>query len=212
MSNSNKNPNQIIRKDGRNCFVEIKNDQFGIGKFHLEFASYDVSRAAGERFTNHVHIYVDAGDFLALTAEAASGVLLRLANQQKAAAAEATAKGQKYLPTPLFECMGGTSAAKLARFSASRPDGKSLSRICRLLPANKTDFLLSAVSGPGEENKTGLIVPKYVNNKPENSVSISLSARDLTAMLTLAKAHYDAWLSAGYVYARFATQDAATSA
>ena len=39
---------QIIRKDAKNCFVESLNDAFKIGKIHLNFATYDLSRPSGK--------------------------------------------------------------------------------------------------------------------------------------------------------------------
>ena len=62
---------------------------------------------------------------------------------------------------PIQECLGGASAEKLAQYGKPRPDGKSLSRVARLLAAQKTDFLITASSGPGDKDVTGLIVPRY---------------------------------------------------
>ena len=39
-----RNKNQIVRKDARNCFVESLKDTFAIGRIHLAFATYDLSR------------------------------------------------------------------------------------------------------------------------------------------------------------------------
>ena len=40
---------QIIRKDAKSCFVEIKNDCFHLDKVHLQFVSYDTTLPKGER-------------------------------------------------------------------------------------------------------------------------------------------------------------------
>ena len=53
-----RNQNQIIRKDARNCFVESLSDAFEIGRIHLAFATYDLSKPAGQRQTNNIHIYI----------------------------------------------------------------------------------------------------------------------------------------------------------
>lgn len=63
---------QIIRKDARGCFVEIKNDCFHLEKVHLQFVSYDTSLPKGSRYTSNINIYIDVPEFLALTQEAAS--------------------------------------------------------------------------------------------------------------------------------------------
>ena len=39
-----RNTNQIVRKDGKGCFVESLNDAFSIGRCHLAFASSEERR------------------------------------------------------------------------------------------------------------------------------------------------------------------------
>lgn len=182
-----RNTNQIVRKDGKGCFVESLNDAFSIDRCHLAFAAYDLNRPAGERQTNLVQIYLDCGELLELCRKAESGeLLLRLQDKKQ--------KGDK---TPLYHCMGGISAEKLRKIGRPRPDGKSLSRIFQLLPGNKSDFLLVADSGPGETDEKGLIVPRF-GKQPENHVVISLSMGHFCELLLLTRAHYLAWLTASY--------------
>ena len=70
MEKQNDNRDQIIRKDARNCFVEVKNDCFHLEKIHLQFVAYDKSRPAGQRYTSNILIYIDVPQFLALAQEA----------------------------------------------------------------------------------------------------------------------------------------------
>ena len=98
---------------------------------------------------------------------------------------------------PLYEHLGGTSARQLAKYGRARSDGKSLSRVVKLTTAAKSDYFLTADSGPGEENKTGLIVPRF-GTKPEQHVSVILSWRQLNELLLTAAEHYRAWLAAKY--------------
>lgn len=72
-----------------------------------------------------------------------------------------------------------------------------MSRVVRLTVAAKSDYFLTADSGPGEENKTGLIVPRF-GSKPEQHVSVILSWRQLNELLLTTVEHYRAWLSAKY--------------
>jgi hypothetical protein len=181
-----RNQNQIIRKDARGCFVESKNDCFHLGKAHLEFAAYDMSRAKGSRFTGHVHIYIDMAEFLELANEALSGWLHTQMNQVKQHLADEK--------IPLYETLGGTPANRLKE---PRPDGMSLSRCMRLFVGQKRDYLLRAESGAGQTDDKGLIVPRY-GNKPEQQVSVAMSWRDLTQLLLMTKVHYEAWLTAQY--------------
>ena len=176
---------QIIRKDARGCFVEIKNDCFHLEKVHLQFVSYDTSLPKGSRYTSNINIYIDVPEFLALTQEAASGTLHMRMQQYK----------QEKKQEPLYEHLGGTSAKQLAKYGKPRSDGKSLSRVVKLTISSKSDYFLTADSGPGEENKTGLIVPKFGAN-PEQHVSVILSWRQLNELLLTTAEHYRAWLSA----------------
>lgn len=185
--NADKNENQIIRKDARNCFVESLNDAFPIGKVHLTFATYDLSKPAGHRQTNNIHIYLSVGEFLELCRKLECGELRYLLQLKKK-------NGEK---SPLYQCLGGTSAEKLRQWGRPRSDGKSLSRIVQLVPGTKSDFLFIADSGPGEVNEKGLIVPKF-GNKPENHVAISMSLESLCELLLVTRIHYQAWLGALY--------------
>ena len=74
----------------------------------------------------------------------------------------------------------------------------SLSRTAELLCGKNADFLFVANSGPGETNKTGLIVPRF-GNKPENHVSVSMTWDNFAGLMLTTKAHYEAWLAAKYV-------------
>lgn len=182
-----RNANQIIRKDGRGCFVESLNDAFPIGRCHLTFATYDLSRPVGERQTNLVQIYLECAELLELCRQAESGeLLMRL-----------QAKKQKGDKTPLYQCMGGTSAEKLLKNGRPRPDGKSLSRVFQLVPGSKADFLLVADSGPGEADEKGLIVPRF-GKHPENHVVISMGMAPFCELLLMTRAHYLAWLIANF--------------
>ncbi len=187
MDNQNDNRDQIIRKDARNCFVEVKNDCFHLDKIHLQFVAYDKSRPAGQRYTSNIHIYIDVPQFLALTQEAANGSLHMRMQQYK----------NERKSDPLFEHLGGTPAKRLAYYGKARTDGKSLSRVVKLTVAEKSDYFLTADSGPGEENQTGLIVPRFGKN-PEQHVSVILTWRQLNELLFTTAAHFKAWLSAKY--------------
>lgn len=152
-----RNQNQIIRKDARGCFVESLSDAFEICRIHFVFATYDLNRPAGQRQTNYISIYITADEFLELCRKTECGELRYMLQNKKKS-------GDK---TPLYQCLGGTSAEKLAKQGRARKDGMSQSRTAQLLCGSKSDFLFVADSGPGQANDKGLIVPKF-GNKPEN--------------------------------------------
>ena len=188
MENQNDNRNQIIRIDARASFVETRNDCFHLGKVHLQFVAYDKNRPSGQRATSIINIYIDVPQFLVLAQEAANGSLHMRMQQYK----------NERRMDPLFERLGGTSAKRLAKYGEARPDGMSLSRVFKLTIAEKADYFLTADSGPGEENKTGLIIPRF-GKSPEHHVSVPLGWQKLNEMLFTTVTHYKAWLSAKYM-------------
>lgn len=97
----------------------------------------------------------------------------------------------------LYEHMGGTPASTLARLGKARPDGKSVSRVTKLVAGSRSDYLFVADSGPGDQNEQGLIVPRFGKN-PEQHVAVSFSWKKLNEFLFTIHAHYMAWLSARY--------------
>lgn len=183
----NLNKNQIVRKDARGCFVESLSDAFGIGRIHLAFASYDLDRPAGKRQTDNIHIYIAADEFLELCRKLICGEFRQVMKDRRSS-------GDR---TPLYQCLGGTSAEKLAGLGRSRSDGMSLSRTAQLLCGSRSDFLFVADSGPGQTNEKGLIVLRF-GNRPENHVAVSMSFEAFSELMLLTKAHFEAWLAAWY--------------
>ena len=183
-----RNQYQIIRKDARNCFVESLSDAFANGRAHFAFATYDMNKPAGQRQTNNIHIYISIPELLELCRKLSCGELRFILQQKK----------QNGDPKPIQEWLGGTSAEKLRQYGKARPDGKSLSRVCKLVAGQKTDFLLVADSGPGDKDAKGLIVPRF-GNKPENHVAVSMTFDALTELRLMTKTHYESWLTALYM-------------
>lgn len=183
-----RNQNQIVRKDARDCFVESLNDAFGKGRAHFVFTTYDMNKPTGQRQTNNVHIYISIPELLELCRKLSCGELRHIWQERKKAGDS----------KPIQEWLGGTSAEKLRQYGKPRPDGKSLSRVCKLLAGQKTDFLFIADSGPGETDSKGLIVPRFGKN-PENHVSVSMTWDALAELLLITKTHYEAWLAAWYI-------------
>ena len=189
-----RNVSQIIRKDARNCFVESLSDSFANGRAHFAFATYDLSKPTGQRQTNSIHIYISIPELRELCRKLSSGELRYIMQQMK----------QNGDNKSIQEWLGGTSAEKLRQYGKARQDGKSLSRVCKLLAGQKTDFLLIADSGPGDKDAKGLIVPRF-GNKPENHVAVSMTFESLSELLLMTKTHYEAWLTAWYLSQRQST-------
>lgn len=179
---------QIIRLDGKNCFVEIMSGQFHKGKVILNFEQYDETKAKGERTVARITYYMPFEKFLQLEQDVMSGKLAKLAEKEKAT--------NKY-PNAVYTDLTGTSAELLKRNNQARPDGNSESRQLKLIPGLKADFMLQAEKGAGEKSATGIIKPLY-GNKPEQKVAIPMSGDDLKKLFSLVKVHISAYISSQY--------------
>ncbi len=186
MKDRTQNRTQIIRQDAKGCFVESLNDSFAIGRVHLFFASYDVNKPEGQRYTSNVAIYLPIAEVLELCRQLNSGELKARMWEEK----------KKTTKEPLYQCLGGTPAK---RMQTPRSDGKSLSRTFKITVGDRCDIRLIAASGPGEEDAKGLIVPKF-GDKPENLVIVSMTFEGLSQLLLVSEMHYKAWLTGAYVY------------
>ena len=183
-----RNQDQIIRIDAKNCFVESLRDSFNIGRIHFCFSTYDMTKPAGARQTNCINIYISAEEFLE-TAVYIKSYYCKM---------DLTARRNENTNKPVRQWLGGTSAEKLMRIGRPRPDGMSLSRIAQISWGNKSDVLFSAVSGPGRTDEKGLIRPTFGAN-PEQHVLIPMSYESLVQLFVTTEAHYKAWLTAQYM-------------
>ena len=122
------NLNQIIRKDAKNCFVEVLNDKFNIGRLHLFFATYDVNKPVKQRQTNKINIYLPIEEVIELCRQLSSGEFRYMLNKRK----------ENKDGTPLYESLGGTSAKRLKSLGQERKDKKSLSRMVTVSAGNRS--------------------------------------------------------------------------
>lgn len=178
---------QIIRKDAKNCFVEVLNDSFAIGRAHLFFATYDLSKPKNQRYINTVDIYLPMSEVVELCRKLESGIFGAKVKEYKANKDSSS----------LYESLGGISAKKLKEKGKQRKDKKSLSRVMNIIAGQKADIMLIAESGAGEESDKGLIVPKF-GDKPENKVVVSMPFASFSEMMLMTKMHFSAWLAGWY--------------
>lgn len=180
---------QIIRFDGRNTFFEVMSNCFGIDKVQINFIQYDVSKEKKNRIVNQISVYVDIPKAGCLCHDILTGKLPMLMKKQKES-------GEKY-PKPVWSDMGGISASKLAERNQSRQDGKALSRVLKLSSGFKTDCVLQAECGCGEEDDKGLIVPRYGTN-PDARIIVGLCFDDLKKLAIMIDKHITAFYTSEY--------------
>lgn len=186
-----KNPQQIIRFDGKNVFMEVMNSAFTIGKVQINFIEYDVKAEKNNRQKKNIPLYIDIDKFLVLANDIITGRMTQLGKLSK----DAQQKGGHKYAKEIFADLGGISAKVLEKRGKSRPDGKSLSRQFKITPGDKIPWIISGEVGAGEENDTGLIVPK---GYPEEAVRVPLSDEDFKKFAIVVKAHIEAYLASQY--------------
>lgn len=176
---------QIIRKDGKDCLVEINTQAFSIGKVQFVFAKYNPNNPKGSRTTDRITIFLSFSAAL----EFAQSILDGRLSKQLVEANAKFAQTNKPWDKNVSISMGGTPNPK------NRTDGKAESRTLSAQLGTNNPIALIASSGPGTVNDKGLIVPE----KPEHSVFITLSASDIREMAMMIKAHVEAYIQVEHV-------------
>lgn len=163
-------PRQLLKISGKSQFFELMSNTIDMDNMYINFEEYDLKKPKGQRKQGQVQIYVPCIKAYVLSKDIFSGKMSVLAKR-----AQETAKksGYKYAKE-IYTHMGGVSKTKLAKFGKDRKDGMSLSRQFKITPGSKLPWILSAESGPGEEDVNGLIVPRY-GNKPEIIIRVALT-------------------------------------
>lgn len=171
---------QIIRKDGKDCLVEVNTQAFSIGKVQFVFAKYNPKNPKGSRTTDRITIFLSFSAAL----EFAQSILDGRLSKQLVEANVKFKQTNKPWDKNVSISMGGTPNPK------NRTDGKAESRTLSAQLGTNNPIALIASSGPGTVNDKGLIVPE----KPEHSVFITLSASDIREIALMIKAHVEAYI------------------
>lgn len=181
---------QIIRKDGKDCLMEVNTQAFSIGKVKLVFAKYDPNKPQGQRTTARIEIYLDFSTALEFSQSILDGRLSKLLVE----ANNKFKQTQKPWDKNVSISMGGTAHPK------NRTDGKAESRTLSAQLGTNKPIALVASSGPGNVNDKGLIVPE----KPEHSVFITLSAEDIREVALMIKCNVEAYIQYEHLHKMWA--------
>ena len=181
---------QIIRKDGKDCLMEVNTQAFSIGKVKLVFAKYDPNKPQGQRTTARIEIYLDFSTALEFSHSILDGRLSKLLVE----ANNKFKQTQKPWDKNVSISMGGTAHPK------NRTDGKAESRTLSAQLGTNKPIALVASSGPGNVNDKGLIVPE----KPEHSVFITLSAEDIREVALMIKCNVEAYIQYEHLHKMWA--------
>lgn len=186
---------QIFRADGKNCFLEVLNTCFCIGKVLINMCAYDPStHKEKQRF----EFYLDFGDALFLAEEIRSGRLDRTIAE---AAKTGTFDGKPINEyTAYYTNMGGTkpSSAKHEKYRDQfdwLSKDKCVSKVFKIQKSSKYKYLIRGEYGLGNENEKGLIVP---DGTPKAYIQIPFTEKDSLVFARTLDIHIQAFLAQFY--------------
>ena len=186
---------QIIRKDGKNCLMEVNTQSFSIDKLQFVFSNYNPNLPKGQRTTDRVVIYMD----FPAAMEFAQSILDGRLSKQLVEASKKFEQSKKPWDKDVVLAMGGTPNPK------NRTDGKAESRIMKAQLGTKNPIALIASTGPGSVNDKGLIIPEK-GAKTDHSVMLTLSAKDIREVALMIQMHIQAYLQSEYMKGLWSNQ------
>ncbi len=171
---------QIYRIDGKNCFLEVLNSAFSIGKVQMNFIQYD---EASHKQTQKLEFYFDFNTALYFCNLITSGRL----DKAIAMAAQTNSFDGKPVNdyTSYFTEMGGTNCkdrTKWEKYHATfswLSEGASISRQFKVQKGNKCKYVFRIEYGNGTINEKGLIVP---TGKSSAYINVPVTEKDAIAM------------------------------
>lgn len=156
MARKEKNPEQIVRIDGKNCFLEVMSNSFAIDKVRINFRTYDVNAQSGNRTNGKIDIYLGYKDFDFLY----QGIMHN---------------GNGYLMSEVFNSQYGATIYRGGR----KENGQVIARELKLQQGQRKPFILTAEQGPGSENSMGGFSLIRNNNANITRIMIPLELKDL---------------------------------
>lgn len=156
---------QVLRIDGKGCFVETMLTGLPYDKVMLGFKAYDRTASPGNRSKSDIAIFMDMYEAQRLSRDILSG---RISTLGKIAKEKAKAEGKQY-PSAVFENQGGTPAKRTA-------NGVAIARVFAILPGASQPWVLAAKQGKAHETPEGLIV---MDGKPDTTIRVPVSNEKL---------------------------------
>ena len=189
MANNNFMDCEFFELNGKDTFMKIKGNAFGIGKVQFAFVKFD---KATNKLLESMEVYMDMDDALVLAADILSGRIATLAQAEKA-------KGDKYPAAVWSSPLGGVNEEK-AKEKYGRTDGKAISRVFTISPGSAQPFIFTSIMRPGHTNDMGAIVPE---GKPELQIRVPGDAQSLKKMAVAVQSYINAYRCAQFVEHQF---------
>lgn len=183
--------NEFFELNGKNTFLKLKANSFGIGKVQFAFVQFDENTG---KLTSSMDAYLDMEDALVLATDILSGRIAALADVERK-------KGAQYPGAIWTSTLGGVNEEK-AKNRGLRTDGKAISRVFTLAPGSRQPFVFTAEQRPGNSDAKGLIVPEKTG-RPEVQIRVASSVEDLKKMAVAIQSNINAYRAAQYATGAF---------
>ena len=191
--------NVVFDLANKSAMVKFKGNALEIGKILCSFVEFD---ANSHKLKKNIDIYLDVDEARAFCHDILSGKVIKLAQIEKNRCAT---NGEQYPKEIYTSPLGGTSEEK-AKARNLRTDGKAISRLFKLSPGSKADFVFTAEQRPGHTDKEkGLIIPE--GGKPEALIRVSCTKEQLKKLALALQEHILAFTTAKYVHNGYARQE-----
>ncbi len=195
------NPNQIIRIDAKNTFMEVVNDSFSLGKVQINFCKYNEKT---KKQILRIEIYLSFDKARVLVYDILSGRLDKRISDAKEAGSFEQQKINSF--TSYFTDMGGINFSRNGglgkwKFEKNRKmypwieEGKVLSRQFKIMESTKYKYLFLAECGLGTISSTGLIIPE---GYPKETIKIPLTEENALELALGLKEHLEAFTNQYY--------------
>lgn len=156
----NRDLEQVLRIDGKNCFLEVMLSGLGFDKVLLNFKQYDANLPSGQRSKGDIGIFMGIYEAELFARDVMSG---RIPKMGAKALKVAKDTGKQYADV-IYMSQGGTPAK-------NRPDGIAIARVMELSPGTRQPWVLCAKQGKAHETPEGLIV---MNGAPDTTIRVPM--------------------------------------
>lgn len=180
---------EFFELNGKDTFMKVKGNAFGIGKVQFAFVKFDKDTS---KLIESMEVYMDMDDALVLAHDILSGRISTLAEVEKK-------KGEKFPQAVWSSPLGGVNEEK-AKEKYGRTDGKAISRTFTISPGSAMPFVFTSMLRPGHTNDMGAIIPE---GKPEITIRVPGDGQSLKKLAVSLQSHINAYRCSQFVKNEF---------
>jgi hypothetical protein len=181
---------EFLEVNGKDTFMKIKANAFGIGKVQFAFVKFDKET---NKMIENMDVYMSIPYALLLAQDILSGRIATLAQAEKA-------KGAKYPGSVYVSPLGGVTEEK-AKEKFGRTDGKAISRTFSISPGSAQPFIFTAEMRPGHTNEMGAIIPE--KGKAEMTIRVPCDGDMLKKVALTLKTYIQGYVTSQFVNNEF---------